>query len=437
MTATTTPTTTTTAQPKTVTEFLSAEFQPQELTTPDTIYFSMREQRYREIILLHLRMFLRNVNSHLLAHFKDFVLTRDDFPPLPTNTGVLSDDYGLTLTDILTKINLGEYLSIREYLCDVDLIVAQTKIRFNLSTDIGSIMIQRVCALQDVALTLCLGFDLQIAAACELIAKELRLKQQLIFTQLMKLHYSNPKVNPPIVLHNVKLFGHVFKHDSLLMISDLRKHVQSYITQQQSRRLLKLQQDKIIALNPMMAPNSSSSSSSSSLVGDVVGTTSTTVNDSDGSTMMKDDDYDSGVLPTKPQKRSLPPNDRLLSSSPASVSNNTLSTQQPGLHNQQVPLETMLYQINFLIQQLNIFSPAIDVPTLESLHQQLLHCLFATPFQSSSELYEHAQARILTVLKRFLTFCRKNDELHFDLFFTPLWVDLCAAQKREVEKVGQ
>jgi ATP-dependent 26S proteasome regulatory subunit len=386
---------------------------------PDDVYFSMREQRHREVILLHLRMFLRNIHSHLLAHFKDFVISRDDLPEINNNNSTKTNynnddiinysDRLLTLTEILTRINTNFYFSIREYLSDIDFLVTQIKYRFNLSTDIGRVMIQRVCQLQDVALTLCLGFDLQIAAACELIAKELRLKQQIIYTKYLKLHKNSGSDTPPVPFRDVKVFGHIFQYESLLLVNDLKTQVQGYILRRQSDKLLQIQHRKVSELKPNFA-------------GETMGDDDTSdgkANRNTNGPRFTDDKNQFGDN-NQAKKRQLPNDDF------HSLQNTDL-IQSPNQNNQIVnqidqrskndPNSPVLIQIHKIIDQLSIFSASIDIPTIESLHQQLMQCL-STQSVDSNEFYSTVPLQMLFVLKRFLAFACRHDELYSGGVFT-------------------
>ena len=127
-----------------------------------------QQQQQDEVLLLHLRMFLRSVAAHLLQNYRDFIEEpRDDV----AYRNLLAPIY---LKDIQFKVNDARYLSVREFLSDIDLLVANTKQAYSLATPHGRSLVNRACNLQDSALTLCLGLDSQVALACELVAHRLR-----------------------------------------------------------------------------------------------------------------------------------------------------------------------------------------------------------------------------------------------------------------------
>ncbi len=106
------------------------------------------------------------MTAHLAANFRDFVA--------PGVTGDAPIPHAVYLRDIQLKVADSGYLSVREYLVDIDMLVAAVRAHFTLETGHGRSMVQRVGQLQDTALVLCMGLDRSVALACEVVAHRLR-----------------------------------------------------------------------------------------------------------------------------------------------------------------------------------------------------------------------------------------------------------------------
>ncbi len=101
-----------------------------------------QQQQQDEILLLHLRLFLRTVLAHLARHFKEFQQEQT------THSTVKRAPCPIFLSDMQVKVNGAQYLSVREFLLDIDLLVANTKMSYSLYSALGRSMVNRACALQ-------------------------------------------------------------------------------------------------------------------------------------------------------------------------------------------------------------------------------------------------------------------------------------------------
>jgi SpoVK/Ycf46/Vps4 family AAA+-type ATPase len=147
----------------------SAPSASRALTVPLQSAEKLREQqRSDEVLILHLRMFLRSVAAHLAANFRDF--TAPEVMALHTDRvpGMFF------LRDAQLKVADSRYLSVREFLVDIDRSATAVKAHFTADTALGRTLLQRVGHMQDTALALCMGLDRDVLTACEVMAMRLR-----------------------------------------------------------------------------------------------------------------------------------------------------------------------------------------------------------------------------------------------------------------------
>jgi len=155
-----------TAEPKEANVSLNSA----DSTSNDRAQVDIVRLRDEQILLLHLRLVLRSICSHLCRFYRDFI----EEPLHDSAYRSTGDD--IFLVDISMKINSNSYLCVREFLHDIDRIVNATKMRLDMHTAHGRGLLNRAYSMQDTALTMCLAIDRDLALACEVMALNRRAK---------------------------------------------------------------------------------------------------------------------------------------------------------------------------------------------------------------------------------------------------------------------
>jgi hypothetical protein len=124
-----------------------------------------------EEILLGLRMHLRSVCTRLIKQFKEFAECPERREDPEYYMRVVTP---LSLSDIRERNNDRRYLSVKEFLNDIDLVVTNTRELLDPKRPASKALVNQVCHMQDTCLALVSQFDRSNAQACELIAQRRR-----------------------------------------------------------------------------------------------------------------------------------------------------------------------------------------------------------------------------------------------------------------------
>lgn len=128
------------------------------------------ELQEEQSLLLNLRLFLRGLCNSLFTQFKELqdTLVNEVKPKVIQH---------MSLTDIRSKINDHKYLTVKEFLNDIDLIVSNVKEWADGGTMHSQTILNKACHLQDVALSLVGQLDTRLAKKCEIVAQKIRARQ--------------------------------------------------------------------------------------------------------------------------------------------------------------------------------------------------------------------------------------------------------------------
>lgn len=131
---------------------------------------SPSELQEEQTLLLHLRLFLRGLCTNLFSQFKEL------------QEALLHDVakhaiHPISLIDIRSKVNDHKYLTVREFLGDIDLLVSNVKEWADMGSASSLSLVNKACHLQDVVLSFVGQLDVRIAKKCEEVATKIRARR--------------------------------------------------------------------------------------------------------------------------------------------------------------------------------------------------------------------------------------------------------------------
>mmetsp|Transcript_33407 Transcript_33407/g.56627 ORF Transcript_33407/g.56627 Transcript_33407/m.56627 type:complete len:1126 (-) Transcript_33407:94-3471(-) len=115
-----------------------------------------------EVVLCKLRMFLRSVVDRLMKYFKEFVYPGEERHH-NYKTFILNP---ICLSDIRDKVNNGVYLTVKQFLTDIDLLVSNAKEYYFPNRADGRNIINKACHLQDSAFSMVCQFPKKLEKKC-------------------------------------------------------------------------------------------------------------------------------------------------------------------------------------------------------------------------------------------------------------------------------